>query len=92
MSSYKTVFGKACYLPIELEHRALLAIKQLNFDLTKAGELRRLQTSELEEIQNETFTKSMTKIFHDQIINRKNFAPEDKILLYNLGFTFSRES
>ena len=28
--------------------------------------------------------KSSTKIFHDKIINRKNFAPGDKVLLYNL--------
>ena len=71
-----------------LEHRALWVIKQLNFDLTKADELRRLQISELEEIRNEAYenariTKSRTKIFHDQIINRKNFAPGDKVLLYN---------
>ena len=43
---------------------------------------------ELEEIRNEAYenariTKSRTKIFHDQIINRKNFAPREKVLLYN---------
>ena len=47
-----------------------------------------MQISELEEIQNEAYkkariTKSRTKLFHDQIINRKNFAPGDKVLLYN---------
>ena len=55
MSSYKIIFKKACYLPVELEHRALWAIKQLNFDLSKADELRRLQIAELEEIRNEAY-------------------------------------
>ena len=66
-----------------------MGLKQLNFDLTKASELGRLQISKLEEIRNEAYenariTKSRTKLFHDQIITRKNFAPGDKVLLYNL--------
>nr|GEX11321.1 reverse transcriptase domain-containing protein [Tanacetum cinerariifolium] len=34
---YKLVYGKACHLPIELEHKAYWDMKQTNFDMSVSG-------------------------------------------------------
>jgi hypothetical protein len=37
MPPYKMVYGNVCHLPVELEHKAMWAIKQLNFEFKTAG-------------------------------------------------------
>ena len=73
MSPYIIIFRKAYHLPIELEHKAYWALKQLNLDIHVAAEQMKLQLCELDELrlfsyENARIYNEKRKQWHDKHI------------------------
>ncbi|XP_014506452.1 uncharacterized protein LOC106766221 [Vigna radiata var. radiata] len=58
LSPFQLVYGKACHLLVEMEHKALWALKFLNFDPHETQSKRRSQLLELEEMQLHAYDSS----------------------------------
>nr|GEZ25834.1 reverse transcriptase domain-containing protein [Tanacetum cinerariifolium] len=87
-SRFGIVYGKACHLPLELEHKAYWALKHTNFDLKIAGDHRKLQLNELNELRDQAYENSLiykerTKKLHDDKIKNRIFNVGDQVLLFH---------
>ncbi|GJU96841.1 reverse transcriptase domain-containing protein [Tanacetum coccineum] len=79
---YKLVYGKACHLPIELEHKAYWALKHTYFDIKTAGDHRKVQLNELNELRDHAYENSL--IYKEKTKGKKSMTQISKTTRFQL--------
>ncbi|XP_014521755.1 uncharacterized protein LOC106778323 [Vigna radiata var. radiata] len=88
LSPFLMVYGKACNFLVEMEHKALWALKFLNFDPHETQSKRRNQLLELEEMRLHAYDSSKSykekvKFYHDRKLIKRVFSPGKQVVLFN---------
>jgi transposase InsO family protein len=65
ITPYQFVYGKACHLLVELEHKAYWAFKEMNLNLDAVVVKRRIKISELEEMRLKAYENA--SIYNERI-------------------------
>ncbi|GJT18808.1 reverse transcriptase domain-containing protein [Tanacetum coccineum] len=83
---YKLVYEKVCHLPIELEHKAYRSLKHANFNLETAGDHRKVQLNELNELRDHAYEPLIYKEKQRGSMTQNQiafFIVDDQFLLFN---------
>ncbi|PHT54804.1 hypothetical protein CQW23_03290 [Capsicum baccatum] len=78
MSPYQLAYGKSCPFPIELEHKAMWALKQLNLNWDDVINMRLGQLNEMDEFLLNAYEraylyKERMKKYHDRRLSNETF-------------------